>query len=225
MHDILYPSQPTVTTKWLHISQHQAAACSEYMSTSHSQDATSRRQPRGNYARLICLNCRARKIKCTLPTDVPIEASPSPQPQDRACTRCQQQGLDCIVDKTILGRPAQKRQRPGQSQNEDWAIVVDETAVEPELDPSVQDFVLSDLRDEVAEIVSHINVPLLGRTKPSKREIFDSLMDPVHLFAALMARDSKFGSFNFGSGTDVDSVSVDATELVSGGLAALLDEQ
>jgi hypothetical protein len=192
-------------------------------STSHPQDATFRRQPRGNYARLICLNCRARKIKCTLPTDVPIEASPSPQPQDRACTRCQQ-GLDCIVDKTVLGRPAQKRQRPGQSRNEDWAALLDETAVEPELDPDVQDFVLSDLRDEVREIGSHIAVPLPGRTKPSKREIFDSLMNPVHLFAALMARDFKFGSRNFGSGTDVN-MSVDVTGLVSDGLAALLDEQ
>jgi hypothetical protein len=190
-------------------------------STSHPQDATFRRQPRGNYARLICLNCRARKIKCTLPTDVPIEASPSPQPQDRACTRCQQQGLDCIVDKTVLGRPAQKRQRPGQSRNEDWAALLDETAVEPELDPDVQDFVLSDLRDEVREIGSHIAVPLPGRTKPSKREIFDSLMN---LFAALMARDFKFGSRNFGSGTDVN-MSVDVTGLVSDGLAALLDEQ
>jgi hypothetical protein len=191
--------------------------------TSHSQDATSKRQPRGNYARLICLNCRARKIKCTLPTDVSIEASSSPQPQDRACTRCQQQSLDCIVDKTVLGRPAHKRLRPGQSKNGESALEVDdETGVEPELDHDVQDFVLSDLRDEVDEIGSHVAEP--RRTKPSKREIFESLMDPVHLFAALMSRDSKFGRLAFGSGVDVDML-VDLPKLVSDGMAALLDEQ
>lgn len=190
--------------------------------TSHPQDGTSRRQPRGNYARLICLNCRARKIKCNLPTDIPIDASPLPQPPDRACTRCEQRGLDCIVDKTILGRPAQKRRCPGQPKDEDLALVDDSPDAEPELDPDVQDFVLSDLRDEVHDIGSHIAAP--GKTKPSKHEIFESLMDSTHLFAALMSRDSRFGSRIFGSGFDVD-MSVDETKLVSDGLAALLDEQ
>lgn len=192
--------------------------------SSHSQDSTSKRQPRGNYAKLICLNCRARKIKCQLPTEFPIEASSSPQPPNRACTRCQQQGLDCVVDKTVLGRPTQKRRRPdGQSKDEEWSLVDDGTGVDPELDPDVQDFVLSDLRDEVHEIGSRIEAPS-GRSKPSKHEIFESLMDPTHLFAALMARDAKFGSLAFASGGDVD-VSVDVTMLVSDGLAALLDEQ
>ena len=99
----------------------------------------------------------------------------------------------------------------------------DYTGIDPDLDPDVQDFVLSDLRDEVHEIGSSIAAPP-GRSKPSKHEIFESLMDSTHLFAALMSRDAKFGSLVFASGVDVD-LSVDVTKLVSDGLAALLDEQ
>jgi len=101
-------------------------------------------------------------------------------------------------------------------------LLEDDTTIDPELDPDVQDFVLSDLRDEVHEIGSHVAPP--RRPKPSKHEIFESLMDPTHLFVALMSRDVRFGSLAFISGGDVD-LSVDVTRLVSDGLAALLDEQ
>lgn len=133
--------------------------------------------------------------------------------------RCQQQGLDCIVDKTILGRPSQKRHRSDQIKAEDDGVSNEDVAEEPEYDPDVEDFVLSDLRAEVNDIDSVISVPT--RAKPSKREIFEALMDSTYLFSALMARDANFASRAFGSVLDV---SVDVTRLVSANLASSMDE-
>lgn len=187
---------------------------------SHSTSEQPARQPRGSYAKLICLSCRARKIKCNLPTDVQIEPSQHSQPRERACTRCQQQGLDCIVDKTVLGRPAQKRQRPEQLKGENEPLASEVPADDEELDPNVQDFVLSDLRDEVHEI--DVQATAQAGSRPSKREVFESLMDSSHLFSAMMARDASFGSLTFQT---TENVAVDVTRLVSENLTVLLDEQ
>lgn len=186
------------------------------MSSSHVFPA---RQPRGNYAKLICLNCRSRKIKCNLPEHADIEPSPNPQPFERACMRCQQQGLECIVDKTILGRPSQKRPRPDQVKAEKDEISKEDVAEEPQYDPDVQDFVLSDLRAEVNEIDSVLSMPT--RPKPSKREVFEALMDSTHLFSSLLARDANFAACAFGTSLDV---SVDMTRLVSANLVSSMDE-
>lgn len=187
---------------------------------SHSTGEQLMRQPRGSYAKLICLNCRARKIKCNLPTDVEIEASQRPQPHERSCTRCQQQGLDCVVDKTVLGRPAQKRRRSEQPKGEEGRLAEEGAEDEEELDPNVQDFVLSDLRDEVHDIDEQVTAQ--ARSRPSKREVFESLMDSTHLFSALMARDTNFGSLAV---QITDNAAVDVTKLVDKDLVILLDEQ
>ena len=187
---------------------------------SHLTSEQPTRQPRGSYAKLICLNCRARKIKCNLPTDVQIEPSEHPQPPERSCTRCQQQGLDCIVDKTVLGRPAQKRRRPEQLTGEGESHVDEVPGGYEDLDPNVQDFVLSDLRDEVQDIDAQAAAKAGAR--PSKREVCESLTDAAHLFSALMARDTNFGSLVFQNTGDT---TVDVTRLVENDLATVLDEQ
>jgi hypothetical protein len=187
---------------------------------SHFASEQPARQPRGSYAKLICLNCRSRKIKCNLPTDVQIKPSQHAQPHELACTRCQQQGLECIVDKTVLGRPAQKRQRPEQPTAEESRLDGEDAGDEEQLDPNVQDFVLSDLRDEVHDI--DVQVTANTRARPSKREVFDSLTDSAHLLSAMMARDKNFGSLVF---RPMGDVAVDVTRLVDNDLTVLLDEQ
>jgi hypothetical protein len=98
--------------------------------------------------------------------------------------------------------------------------VSDVAGKESELDLNIQDFVLSDLRDEVQEIDAQISKP--ARTKPSKREVFESLMDSTHLFSALMARDEGFGSLCFAGDADL---AIGVTRLVDGDLTMLMDEQ
>ena len=66
------------------------------------------KRARGSYAKLICLRCRERRIKCQLPNEQSVQPSPNPQPLEKACERCTQKGLECIVRKTTLGRPSHK---------------------------------------------------------------------------------------------------------------------
>lgn len=66
------------------------------------------RGPRGRYARLICRGCRARKIKCMLPSRADLGPLCSPQPESTSCERCRSLDLECFVEQTHLGRPAAK---------------------------------------------------------------------------------------------------------------------
>jgi len=68
----------------------------------------STRRARGHYSPLICTRCRARKIKCLLSASV-ISPSTAPQTLDQACQRCRQNGFECFVEYTVLGRPGSSR--------------------------------------------------------------------------------------------------------------------
>lgn len=161
------------------------------------------RAARGSYSKLICLNCRSRKIKCILPTqDESVQPSGSPQPADRACIRCQQQGLECIIDKTILGRPSSKRK-----QTEEQALsssstrkasfagslsppstIQDDFAAVDDFD--VAGFVLAEVEDEIDRMAAR----LPKKDKPEDHEVYQALIDPYHLISTVIRRDKKFGS-------------------------------
>lgn len=65
------------------------------------------RGSRGRYARLICRGCRSRKIKYNLPDELgPLGPSQTPE---NSCERCRSLNLECIVERTTLGRPSLKR--------------------------------------------------------------------------------------------------------------------
>lgn len=70
--------------------------------TADMAEATFKRR-REKYSRLICLGCRSRRIRCVLP-DITIVPSSEPQTPDKACQRCAQNGLDCVVDYTTSVR-------------------------------------------------------------------------------------------------------------------------
>lgn len=149
---------------------------------------------REKYSRLICLGCRARRIRCALP-DTDIQPSSQPQSQDKACQRCQQNGLDCIVDNTTLGRPAQKRNRVDQASNVQQ--ISDQSNARQSRDNSeevsqydVEDFLLSHPQtdDNDATPVKR------SQKQPTKSEMFQSLFSPIHLLSALLSRDKTFAS-------------------------------
>ena len=180
----------------------------------------SSKKVRGSYSRLICLQCRARKIKCHLPADT--APSDHAQPAGKACERCKQFGLDCIVSASTLGRPALKRQRQDES-----AAVQDEGALtstmhrenRPSQDESagIEGFLLA-RQLESASVPFHPQ-----QTLPSKLEIYESLSSPVHLLSLLLSRDERFASSN----TTLSSASghISILEVVSDELAKLLDQQ
>jgi hypothetical protein len=73
-----------------------------------SSTKMSTRRARGHYSPLICTRCRARKIKCILPSPV-TSPSTTPQTLNDACQRCRQNGFECSVGYTVLGRPGSSR--------------------------------------------------------------------------------------------------------------------
>jgi len=193
-----------------------------YASFSNEESATAR-APRGSYSKLKCLQCRERKIKCVLPS-LSIEASPTPQPSGTSCARCQQQGLECIVDKTVLGRPSQKRPRSttGTASNLGYGESEPTFAAEDdeEADGDVQAFVLSHVQSAVDDIDAVESSP--QKKKPSRHEIFAALVDSTHLLSALLAQDSSFGSQAVPKD---DTTPVDPMGLVDEDLLCAMDKQ
>ena len=182
-------------------------------------DTTTKRH-REKYSKLICLGCRARRIRCVLP-DTSIVPSVDPQPADKTCQRCQHNGLDCIVDYTTLGRPAQKRNRgvvANPDQQDDSSSNKPREDFEETITQDVDDFLLS--RPEVDESGA-TTVVSMQRKRPSKKEVSEAMTSAFHLLAALLAKDKHFAS-SIGSQPLVHQ---SILELVNDENAALLDNQ
>ena len=103
-----------------------------------------RKRARGSYAKLICFRCRERRIKCQLADDGSVIPSSNPQPPDKACQRCHQQGLECIVRKTTLGRPNLKKQRILTPASSGPSVDVERQSRSPSPDPEALVFLTLD---------------------------------------------------------------------------------
>lgn len=73
---------------------------------------------RGKYARLICLECRDRRIRCELPSDCAIPEPGELLEVQTPCHRCNKLGVPCIVRQTILGRPGPDNSFPPDTNQE-----------------------------------------------------------------------------------------------------------
>ena len=183
-------------------------------------ELTSKRR-REKYSRLICLGCRARRIRCALP-DIDIEPSSHPQPQDKSCQRCQQNGLDCIVDFTTLGRPAQKRARIDPVSNVEGTI--EQSASEPQN----TDFEETTFQDVEHYLLSRpemnndgINVASTQQQSPTKSEMFEAVFSPFHLLSALLSKDKNF-AYSIGS---QPVVAISHLKKIDNEWAGLLDDK
>lgn len=138
------------------------------------------RRARGHYSPLICTRCRARKIKCVLPADVTSPSSPegTPQPVDKACQRCRQNGFDCIVGQTTLGRPHQQRAASSSA----GTVMRTDTSTStstPTPAPSTEGFLLSRPYSDAND-----------RIPPS--EVCEALSTPLRFLAVLLGRHPGF---------------------------------
>ena len=172
------------------------------------------KRARGSYAKLICFSCRERRIKCRLPNDA--QPSPSPQPAGHECERCQQHGLECIVRKTTLGRPSQKK-RQGPVTPPETDPKVQEESRSPSPDP--EDFVLLMLNDRDGD---PSRIIALNHERPTNVQLMQAITKTFDLTSALLARDKRFASSVAGL---QDTVPVTISELIDEDMAALLDHQ
>lgn len=180
------------------------------------------RGPRGRYARLICLGCRSRKIKCILPDPNGIGPLGIPQPKDKACKRCRAFDLDCVLDETILGRPAAKRKRVQESPAE---------SVVSKISPGTRDsgsgsfplpdskaYMFSDTAEGQSLFEGDLNITYTAA--PAPREVFQSMIEPSTLLSSILAHDDAFASELGPSNSSWDT---SLSNLVGNSLAASLD--
>lgn len=144
------------------------------------------KRARGSYSRLICFACRERRIKCILPDDGSIIPSNVPQLAKNSCQRCSQQGLECIVRKTTLGRPNQKQQRLPTPQSSGSNRQQSRSP-----SPHQEDLVLLALDDQ-ADIDG--KRARSEHEQPSGVQMFGAIIRSFNLTSGLLARDERFGS-------------------------------
>ncbi|KAI7491554.1 hypothetical protein KC357_g1667 [Hortaea werneckii] len=174
--------------------------------------------PRGNYSRFRCLNCRSRKIKCQLPEDYSYPGASGTG--ETRCKRCKTLDLDCVVEKTVLGRPAAKRKRtdvPVDEDQDDETPLPDGSTEHVVFDPHLNEYLLCNVTDDGVSSSTAVTT-----SAHNKHEALDTLVSPAHFVAAVLTHDTIFAA-RIASTSDCGDE--DLLDLVSGGLAALLDEQ
>ncbi|KAL2382505.1 hypothetical protein RJZ90_003217 [Blastomyces dermatitidis] len=174
------------------------------------QDQRGERRPRGKYSRLICRGCRSRKIKCILPNPSEITPSAIPQAAGKSCERCCNLNLECIVERTSLGRPAAKRIPRTDSHSSRYGSAL-HTEAEVESDGAVRvtgttstssnlevkGYLYSeDIADDILIMQNDcgFSPSELHVTMSSKQEIFQSMIEPDCFLSSVLANDKIFGS-------------------------------
>ncbi|KAJ5967706.1 hypothetical protein N7501_003954 [Penicillium viridicatum] len=118
-----------------------------------------------------------------------------PQPQEKSCERCRNLNLECIVERTCLGRPAAKRLRGMAAQEHDTVISAEPdrsngpiTSTLSSVD--IQDHLFSDAA-EVSPDWQELRPRLAPR--PTKEERFQSMIEPHFFLSSILSKDQAFG--------------------------------
>ncbi|PKY08788.1 hypothetical protein P168DRAFT_301422 [Aspergillus campestris IBT 28561] len=160
------------------------------------QSQKAERGPRGRYARTICRGCRSRKIKCVMQNRGDLGPLGVPQPPEKSCERCRNLNLECIFERTFLGRPAAKRLRGMAAQENDTVISAESdrpngpvTSTLSSVD--IQDHLFSDAA-EIGPNWQELRMRLAPR--PTKEERFRSMIEPHYFLSSVLSKDQAFGS-------------------------------
>lgn len=179
-----------------------------------NQQTRSSKRARGSYAKLICFQCRERRIKCFLPDGV--EPSSKLQPLDTSCERCRRHGLDCIVRKTTLGRPNSKREAlPTPSSTE-------QKRESRSTSPHAEELVLLDFDQNDADANQSSREMSVPRRDITSVQLIRAVNRTFDFTNWLLARDHRFGS-SLPESRNTTTASIQT--LVSNDLARVLDDQ
>ncbi|KAE8154188.1 hypothetical protein BDV25DRAFT_172606 [Aspergillus avenaceus] len=185
------------------------------------QGQKAERGPRGRYARLICRGCRARKIKCVLPSPADLGPLGTPQSDTTSCERCRNLDLECIIEHTYLGRPAAKRANRANIAGKSDPSVSPHSSPQDEekasrLSDSIRQYLFSGAMDD-----NLILQRSRDATNPSLDDdrIYHAMANTGTFIAGVLAKDASFGS-----GIQLTSTwDTPLTDIVSHDLAITLD--
>lgn len=184
------------------------------------QNQRSERKPRGRYARLICRACRSRKIKCNLSNIDELGPLGSPQTLEKSCERCRSLNLECIVERTTLGRPAAKRHRNERSRGRRTSP--SQSSPDSRENEISASFAPLEIKDHLpSESIDDLEIT--GNSQiPGEQRLFQSTIEFQYFFASVLARDQIFGS---AIPKSISGWSTPLPELVSHDMAMAFDKQ
>ncbi|PLB48824.1 hypothetical protein P170DRAFT_407505 [Aspergillus steynii IBT 23096] len=146
------------------------------------------RGARGRYARLLCQGCRSRKIKCNLPDINELGPLGSPQTPEKSCERCRTLGLECVVERSTLGRPSFRR---SESETRKLSYAHSHAAAQKkELDSPVN----SQIKDHWAAESTASPGTTQDIRAVADKTVFDSVIEIQNFFASALGKDRIFGA-------------------------------
>ncbi|QMW26535.1 hypothetical protein F9C07_2278780 [Aspergillus flavus] len=163
-----------------------------------AQDQRTERVPRGKYARLICQGCRSRKIKCVLPDLGDMGPLGVPQPPETSCERCRNLNLECIIERTTLGRPPAKSSQRKPPQTKRSARLEKSEEREDEVtaalsDLEIKEYLFSEAATGEEQIPSQGGSNLQPPQRPGERAIFRSMTQVNAFMSSVLGKDAAFG--------------------------------
>lgn len=148
-----------------------------------------------------------------------------PQPQETACERCRHLKLECVVERTSLGRPAARRLR-GVAAGDDGALISAESDAPSGVVAStlssidIKDHLFSDVAHGGA--MGHVDLQTKLTERPTKPELFQSMIEPHYFLSSILAKEQAFGS---NVARIPFSWSTSLTELINDDIAMLFDKR
>jgi hypothetical protein len=122
-----------------------------------------------------------------LPNPEHIELTGEPQAPGQACDRCRNFSLECIVERTMLGRPAANRGRRSASDSA--------SAAGGDAEPlDIQEYMWSGDAEEKPLQIKQPPGPAAKSRHPSKQDVFESIIDPACFLSLVLANNPVFGS-------------------------------
>lgn len=120
-----------------------------------------------------------------------------PQPQEKSCERCRNLNLECIVERTLLGRPAAKRRCGMAAQEKDTVMSAESDRPNGLINSSlssvdIQDHLFSDAAEVGPNWQKELGTKLTPR--PTKEERFKSMIEPHFFLSSILSKDQAFGS-------------------------------
>lgn len=122
-----------------------------------------------------------------LPNPELVELTGEPQAPGQACDRCRNFNLECVVERTMLGRPAANRGRRNASDSASGTGGGDSEPLD------INEYMWSGGAEEQMQINQNQG-PAAKSRHPSKQDVFESIIDPACFLSLILANNPVFGS-------------------------------
>lgn len=118
-----------------------------------------------------------------------------PQPPETSCERCRNLELECIVERTSLGRPTGKANQRKAPQSQRSASLKDPDQKEGDVASALSDLEINEhLFSKGEDANSPLNNGNDHSPQPAKKTVFRSMTEVNAFMSSVLEKDARFGS-------------------------------